>query len=191
MNEIQIIRSQLNAERQRAGAIANAYLSALQRAEDNGVPGSPALQEFRQACVDYLASVLTWFEARDQRLADLTRARLILDDAARRAVEEVLARSGRGRETLEKLEAACAAESVSRGALQASWQDFANYLAAVWGTRRDELDALLAANSRVTDWRSVAGVDADSILEERQRYARVCALLPAGVSLAAPAAAGS
>jgi len=192
MNEIQLIRSQLTAERQRAGAIANACVSALQRAEAEALPGGPALGEFRQACVDYLVCVLAWFEERDQRLADLARSRLGPDDPARRTLQEVLARPGRSREALEKLEAASAAGSAPSGAAApASWQEFAHHLASVWGTRRDELDALLALNPRVADWRSVAGIDADSILEERQRYARVSALLPAGASLTAPPAPGA
>lgn len=193
MNEIQLIRRQLTAERQHAGAVATACVSALQRADGNPVPPSPTLGEFRQACVDYLVCVLTWFEERDQRLADLAQARLAPADPARRALEDVLARPGRSRDALEKLEVACATGSAGgRGsALKERWLDFARYFGSVWGTRRDGLDALLASNTRVTDWRAVGGIDADSMLEERQRYARVCALLPPGVSLtAAPAGAG-
>jgi hypothetical protein len=193
MNEIQLIRSQLTAERQRAGAVANAYVSALQRAEGETAPGSSALGEFRQACVDYLVCVLAWFEERDQRLADLAHARHTPADPARGALEEVLARPGRSREALEKLEAACAAGSASgRGnTLKERWLDFARYFGSVWGTRRDGVDALLASSTRVSDWRAVGGIDADSILEERQRYARVCALLPPGVSLTAAPASGA
>jgi hypothetical protein len=192
MNEIQLIRQQLTAERQHADAVASACVSAVQRAEGYAGPASPALGEFRQACVDYLACVLAWFEERDQRLADLAHARLEQTEPAARALEEALARPGRSREALEKLEAACAAGSAGeRGvALWERWQDFARFFGSVWGNRRERLDALFAANTRVTDWRQVGGIDADSILEERQRYARVCALLPAGVSLTvAPAAA--
>lgn len=187
MNEIQLIRTQLTAEREHAAAVANACVSALQRAEGNRAPGSPAPGEFRQACVDYLVCVLAWFEERDQRLADLAHARGGDADPGRRALEEVLARPGRSREALEKLEAACAAGGASARdtTLKERWQDFVRYFGSVWATRRDGLDALLASNAHVRDWRSVGGIDADSILEERQRYARVCALLPPGVSLTA------
>jgi hypothetical protein len=61
----------------------------------------------------------------------------------------------------------------------------------VWSARRDAIDALLAASPRTTDWRLIAGIDADSILEERQRYARVSAALPGGASLAFPRRRGS
>jgi hypothetical protein len=193
MNEIQLIRTQLTAERQHAGQVANACVSALQRAEVDAASGNPTLGEFRQACVDYLVCVLAWFEERDQRLADLAHVRLTAADPARGALEEVLARPGRSREALEKLEAACAAGNASgrESALKERWLDFARYFSSVWGTRRDGLDALLAANTRVSDWRSVGGIDADSILEERHRYARVCALLPPGVSLTAAPASGA
>jgi hypothetical protein len=186
MNEIQLIRNQLTAERQHAGAVASACASALQRAAGDAFCANSVLGQFRQACVEYLASVLAWFEERDQRLADLAHARQEAGDSAWRALEAVLARQGTSREALEKLEAACApASGADRdGAAQKRWQDFAQYFNRVWGARRAGLDALLASNPRVTDWRCVGGIDADSILEERQRYARVCALLPPGVTLA-------
>jgi len=44
---------------------------------------------------------------------------------------------------------------------------------------------LLATNSRATDWRTFGGIDADSILEERRRYAQVCARVPPGMTLGA------
>src|SRR5215469_4343660 len=124
MNEAQLIRSELTAERQHAGAVASTCVSALQRADGNDALGSPALAEFRQACVDYLVCVLAWFEERDQRLADLLHARLSADDPARRALEEVLARPGRSREALETLEAACAATTAGGrgGAASDRWQ---------------------------------------------------------------------
>jgi hypothetical protein len=193
MNEIQLIRNQLTAERQHLGSVTNACVSALQRAEGDAAPGSPVPGDFRQACVEYLVCVLAWFEERDQRLADLAHARLTAADPARRALEEVLASPGHSREALERLEAACAAGSASgrSSTLRERWLDFARYFGSVWGKRRDGLDALLASSTRVSDWRTVGGIDADSILEERQRYARVCALLPPGVSLTAAPASGA
>ena len=56
-------------------------------------------------------------------------------------------------------------------------------LAGVAVTRRDALEALLASNPRITDWRTVGGIDADGILEERRRFAGVRDALPAGVTL--------
>ena len=184
MNEIQLIRSQLALERAHASAVANACATALQ-ADGGAGSGGDSLAPFRRACVDYLACVLAWFEERDQRLADLLQARSGAD-AARRPLEEVLARAGRSREALARLEAACAAQPASSSRdRQQRWREFAEYFNGVWSTRRDALDALLSANPRPTDWRTLGGIDADSILEERRRYALVAAQLPPGVTLAA------
>jgi hypothetical protein len=42
-----------------------------------------------------------------------------------------------------------------------------------------KLDALLARNPPVTEWRAIPRIDADSIFAERARYARVKAAIPA------------
>ncbi|HKD55054.1 MAG TPA: hypothetical protein VKB72_12640 [Steroidobacteraceae bacterium] len=179
MNEIELLRDQLTTERQHARAVANVCAVVLQRPESS----TALLAEFRQSCVDYLVCVLAWFEERDQRLGDLTRARFAPEDAARRALEDALARPGRSRETLERLAAAVAGTATTVGTPPSSWSEFAQYFNGVWSTRRDAVDALLAPNPRVSDWRAVSGIDADSILEERQLYARVGERLPPGVSL--------
>ena len=173
MNELELIRSQLSAERRHAAAVADAGSMVF------AAPGAVgALEEFRQACVDYLVCVLAWFEERDRRLAQLTHS-WAPAHPARSALDEVLARPGRSREALEKLEAALGSGAV------ADWREFAQFFHGLWSTRRDALEALLNANARVGDWRTLAGIDADTILEERTRYARVRALSPAGARLAA------
>ncbi|HEY0768407.1 MAG TPA: hypothetical protein VGD47_10655 [Steroidobacteraceae bacterium] len=188
MNEIQLIRDQLAAERQHASAVANVCASALGRADVIALTSGSPLEQFRQACVDYLVCVLAWFEERDQRLSDLWHARFAPGDAARRALEEVLAHRGRSREALEKLEAAFACTSAPSSGDRAhqSWQEFAQFFNSAWSARRDAIEALLALSLRTSDWRLLGGIDADSILEERNRYARVRATLPAGASLAIP-----
>jgi hypothetical protein len=188
MNEIQLIRAQLTAERQHASTVANACATALGRRNAVALSSGSSLEEFRQACVDYLVRVLAWFEERDQRLIELWHARLAPADGARRALEDVLASPGRSREALEKLAAAlaCTTAAAPRSNAQQGWREFAQFFNSVWSARRDAIDALLAANSRTTDWRVIAGIDADSILEERARYARVRTTLPAGASLAFP-----
>jgi hypothetical protein len=190
MNEAQLIRNQLALERGHAGAVANACANALQ-GDSGAVPTSDALGQFRRACVDYLACVLAWFEERDQRLTDFMETRFKTTDPAGRALAEVLGRRGRSRDALAKLEAACsgtAAPGAAGG--QQGWREFAEYFNGLWSTRRDALDALLAANTGASDWRTLGGIDADSILEERRRYAQVCAQLPPGVTLAAWRARG-
>ena len=89
MNEVQLIRAQLAAERQNASTVANACATALGRRNAVALSSGSSLEEFRQACVDYLVCVLAWFEDRDQRLTDLWHARLAPGDAARRALEQL------------------------------------------------------------------------------------------------------
>ena len=185
MNEVQLIRSQLALERVHASAVANACATVLQ-ADAGAAPTGNSLDQFRRACVDYLACVLAWFEERDQRLTDLIEVRFEAADSARRAFEEVLARRGRSRDALAKLEAACAA-SADSAAHRRGWREFAEYFNAIWSTRRDALEALLSSNTRAGDWRTLGGIDADSILEERRRYALVAAQVPPGVTLGAVA----
>jgi len=169
MNELGLIRAQLAAERRHAAVVADAGAGVFAaRGAD-----SAALEDFRQACVDYLVCVLAWFEERDRRLAQLAHGQPP-EHPARAPVEAALARPGRSREALERLEAALAG---------APWAEFARFFHDVWSTRRDALDALLAANASVGQWRALAGIDADTILEERARYARVRAVAPAGVRL--------
>src|SRR6201987_893762 len=105
MNEVQLIRQQLAVERQHVGAVANACVALAGDVADGAA--AAGLGQFRRACVEYLACVLAWFEERDQRLAELLQARSAAADPARRTIEEALARRGRSRETLAKLEAAC------------------------------------------------------------------------------------
>jgi len=183
MNEVELIRNQLALERAHVGAVANACATAMQGDERAGAT-SDSLGQFRRACVDYLACVLAWFEERDQRLTDLLQARPRSTDPERRSFEEVLARPGRSREVLAKLEAACAGSTASGSAARRQgWREFGEYFNAVWSTRRDALDALLSTNSRATDWRTFGGIDADSIIEERRRYAQVGSQVPPGVAL--------
>jgi hypothetical protein len=165
VNEIQLILRQLRAERERAVAIARACAAAEPHSP---APGRPTLEEFRQASVEYLACVLAWFEERDQRLGE-RYAQLPSDDPDRRAVERILTGSGGSREALGQLE-------------HGRWQEAARLLAGPWTARREALEERLAANPRVADWRAVGGLTADSILEERRRYARVRPLLPAGAA---------
>ncbi|HVN45195.1 MAG TPA: hypothetical protein VMT66_08065 [Steroidobacteraceae bacterium] len=183
MNEIQLIRNQLALERAHASAVANACAAVLPGDTAAG-PGGEPVGAFRRACVAYLACVLAWFEERDQRVVDLLQKRFGAADPARRAFEEVLARPGRSRDALAKLEAACGGPQTSAGTRgPQAWSAFSDYFNGVWSTRREALDALLASSNRAADWRALAGIDADSILEERRRYAMVVAQAPPGVTL--------
>jgi hypothetical protein len=160
MNELDLIRRQLHSERSRVREVALASTA----------PG--ATTALRQPAVDYLVFVLTRFEERDQMLAEQYRSRLAPSDPARREADEILSRPGTSREALATLEAALGSGQDAATGPQL-WIAFAQFVEGPWRSRRDAIDALLERNTRVADWRAVSFVDADSIVEERARYARV------------------
>lgn len=173
MNELEIIRSQLAVEQSRAAQVANACAAA------------GATAPFREACVSYLVWVLARFEERDQSLSELLVARQSPANATvaanARHLGSLISRSGTSREALSRLEAALAAgESQAAGT---GWQEFARFFSSTWGPRRAALEAALAEHLSVADWRAVSAIDADSMLEERKRYAGVIAQLPPGMEL--------
>jgi hypothetical protein len=190
VNEIQLIRAQLEVERERAQVIAAACAAALAQTSPGALSSASPLEQFRQACVDYLVCVLAWFEERDRRLAGLLD-RYDPHDATREALDAALTRPGRSRDALEKLEAAFAAPAAGA----ARWQEFVHYLSGPWSARRLALEGLLAAGGGTPEWRAVSGIDADAMLEERNRFARVNAALPPGLKLPvarrAPGAVGT
>ncbi len=160
-----VIRNQLRAERDRAIEVGLACTTAARDTEGTA--------DLRQACVDYLVFVLTRFDERDQRLAELYRNRR---EPAARQLEEALARTGTSRDALAKLESALGAASAgSAEDADRRWTELAQFFEGPWRTRRTALEALLEQNTRIEDWREASFVDADSILDERARYARVAA----------------
>lgn len=191
MNEIEIIRSQLAAERSHAAEVANACAAAL-----GAMAVQPAAEEatvlFREACVAYLVRVLARFEERDQTLAELLAARPSLAGTAAtsdtRPLRDLISRPGTSREALARLEAALAASE--SGLARTRWQEFARFFNAAWLPRHAALEEALARHSSVADWRAVCAIDADSMLEERNRYALVQARLPAGIELRGTPAPG-
>jgi hypothetical protein len=187
MNEIELIRAQLATERQHAAAVAKACASALSAALAQTGESLSALQSFRQAGVDYLVWILTRFEDREQVFRELVHSRLPADDPTRREVDATLALPGTSREVLAKLEAALASTSVAATSADADqpWHEFLRFFSGPWSGRRDELDMLFEGDAKVADWRAVSGIDADSIFEERSRYARVRSVLPVGIEIPA------
>jgi hypothetical protein len=177
VNEIQLIRAQLDTERDRAGAVVQACARALASADLPTPAAGSAIAAFHRAALAYLTRVLTGFDARDQRLREVC-VHLTVDDPDRsHSLEKVLAEGSSGREALARLESA-----VDR---QELWQELSRFVTGPWKTRRDAIDRALASRLRVADWRAIAGVDADSILEERRLYAQVRQHLPPGMAATA------
>ncbi|HEY2035677.1 MAG TPA: hypothetical protein VGG96_01595 [Steroidobacteraceae bacterium] len=185
MNEIEIIRSQIAAEQSHAAEVANACAAVFGSESAARAGSSEATALFREACVSYLVWVLARFEERDQTLSELLAARQRLASgptaASVRHLASLIARSGTSREALSRLEAALAAGEAP--AARAGWQEFTRFFDSAWAPRRATLDGALAEHLRVADLRAVYAIDADSILDERKRYARVAAQAPAGTGL--------
>ena len=179
MNEIELIRTQLSVERQHATAVAWACVSALAAAP---AAVMTSIEPFRAAGTEYLAWILARFEEREQVFHDLIRKRFAAADPHRQAVEAALGAPGSNREALAKLEAALAANpEANTTALR--WGEFLKFFTGPWSTRRDELDRLMQLLPKVTDWRTVSAIDADSIVDERTRWARVKATMPPDTEL--------
>jgi len=163
MNELELIRGQLRAERERVSDIARACAAA------------GATEGLRQVAVEYLVFVLTRFDERDQRLAEQWSAQPS-------SLDQTIPRQGSSREALARLEAAVAGDDddddQDNGEQADRWSAFAEFCENPWRLRRDAIDALQQTKLRIADWRTVSFVDADSILEERTRYTRVQGKLP-------------
>jgi hypothetical protein len=159
MNEIQLLREQLAAERRHVRAVASTCAGALRCAPTS--QQTPTLAALSEASTTYLALVVGWFEARDARLTAL---------GTHLPPGEAL-----GREALDKVRAGAN--------LAEAWGACAALLSGAWDSRRASIEALCTANLRVTGWRAFARIDADSIREERALYVRVRAALPAGLEL--------
>ena len=181
MNELEIIRSQLAVEQSHATEVAHACAAVF-----GATAAAPAVSDattlFREAGVSYLVWVLARFEERDQTLSELLASRQSPANgagaASARHLAGLIARSGTSREALARLEAALAAGETA--AAPAHWQEFARFFDSAWAPRRAALASALAAHLAVADWRAVCAIDADSMLDERNRYALAVAHLPAG-----------
>lgn len=184
MNELEIIRSQVAVEQSHAAQVANAC-AAVFGATGSAAAPSEATASFREACVSYLVWVLARFEERDQTLSELLAPRQSPANGAAAAsvrhLGSLIARPGTSREALSRLEAALAAGESADA--RAGWQEFARFFNSAWVPRRAALDAALAEHLGVSDWRAVCAIDADSMLDERRRFARLATQLPAGIEL--------
>src|SRR5690242_8370787 len=182
MNELEIIRSQLAMEQSHAAEVANACAAAF-GSTGAAAEESEATALFREACVSYLVWVLARFEERDQTLSELLASPhpRSTDNAVATArhLSDLITRTGTSREALSRLEAALAAGESE--AARERWREFARFFNSAWAPRRAALEGALAANLGVVDLRAVCAIDADSILDERSRYACVVAQLPAGI----------
>jgi hypothetical protein len=182
MNELEIIRSQLAIEQAHAAEVVDACAAVFGRTDP--VPSASDASPFREASVSYLVWVLARFEERDQTLTELLASRQAAGGSAAAGAQQLVSlvgRSGTSREALSRLEAALRAGESP--AARAGWQEFGRFFNSAWAPRRAALEAALVEHLPVADWRAVCAIDADSILDERNRFGRVAAQLPPGTEL--------
>jgi hypothetical protein len=185
-SEVELIRRQLAHERRHATLVAQACVTALEASRVQ-VLDSLDLTAFCQTCIEYLVWVLKRFEQRDRMQLSLGYSRHGGEDR-RRELAEVLGRAGRSREALTRLETAldhAGEKGMSAQAHPATWREFAQFFCGDWSARHEALDEIFGRIATVAEWRSVAGIDGGSILDERNRFARVQAAAPHGIELRA------
>lgn len=59
------------------------------------------------------------------------------------------------------------------------WRRFAEFFELEWSKRQVRIEAATNLDGSIAAWRAAAPIDADSILQERERYARITALCAA------------
>ena len=64
------------------------------------------------------------------------------------------------------------------GASERRWREFLHLFNERCASHFATVDELLRRNLQVTEWRARSGIDADSIMAERSRYARVKGTVP-------------
>ena len=178
MNESDIIRGQLATERIHAAQVVNACVSLFGSERELAQPPPSA---FREASVNYLVWVLSRFEQRDQLLAEHIARQRATHQPLHSALAALEAQEGTSRQSLARLEAALAAPSPE--AARAAWLAFGRFFNSLWCERRLAIEQHLSALPGMASWRAISALDADSILQERARYAQVAAHLPAGITL--------
>ena len=183
MNELEFLRRQIATERGHMAAVRSACAASLAQPD---VPPDPG---FLESCADYLVYVVSRFNDQDEAHASLLRPRLDATDAAGRAViDDLLATLAANREAIGRL---CQALEARRagdpddGRFIDALRNYLTFYASVLATRRHALQPLFDRHYGIAEWRLASRVDADSIIEERERYARVADRLPEGVVLAA------
>ncbi|MGC8517271.1 MAG: hypothetical protein ACP5P4_01925 [Steroidobacteraceae bacterium] len=183
MNESDILLGQLATERIHAAQVANACVAVFGTERDSPATAPTA---FREASVGYLAWALARFEQRDQLLNELIEQRHgaaggTLEDTVPIELGALAAREGTSRQALVRLERALAADAPQQA--RTAWLAFGEFFNTHWSARREAIERHLARLPRIGSWRAVGVIDADSILEERARYAQLAAHLPPGITL--------
>lgn len=178
MDELALLREQLALERDHRSAVRNAARAALEARYD-----PEHLQAFAVCALDYLL----WSGSRGVEQDDSKLRLLRSRTPSSAAIEHKLLDSH-----------APFLEEPAKAVLQLKAEGdpverLRAYLAlpeSAHSSGRPLPDGALERYLRIEDWRELAGIDADSILEERERFERLRAALPGGVSLGSGVSGG-
>lgn len=182
MNEIQFLRDQVSLERRHMTAVKDALGAALEARFDEAL-----LRPFCLAAVRYLLFAMQRFHRQDAKHAELLLARLPAEAVADRTrVAEVAAAlegAHAGLGPLAEAAAAAADPDAPAAPLIAACRDYVRWFETRLRDRRHSFHDLFDACYGIEEWRAASFVDADSILEERERFADVRQVLPPGITL--------
>lgn len=163
MNETDLILRQITIERLHASE-----LIAACRALD---PSAPRASEFIQACLGYLALIEQRWRTRVRGHAERLQA---MGDRLGGRGEPRQAALTRALAELRRLDEPPLTTGRTRQDTNSEIKSYTDFLMS-YVTSIGDLDTLVAPLYTVADWRAVAALDADAVLEERRRYAALSA----------------
>ncbi|MBK7250358.1 MAG: hypothetical protein IPI06_05630 [Gammaproteobacteria bacterium] len=182
MNELQFLRNQLGLE--------DRHFEDVRRVCEAGIAAGfeqTRLDELCRTGVRYLCVVGERIGQREHAHVALLRARLAPDDAPSRGIVSELESAARARGlVLAALARALEhrrADELSAVEFLATCREQFAALDAPHTRRPHMIGHLLDRHYRMADWRHAAHIDADTILDERERYGRVRAKLPRSLEL--------
>ncbi|MBV6415686.1 MAG: hypothetical protein CMLOHMNK_00199 [Steroidobacteraceae bacterium] len=170
MDELAILRDQVATERRHLAAVKKACRAALQAGG-----GAQRLTDTCRAAASYLAFGARRLHAQDHAHCVLLRPRVPRGDTANHALLDDL------EQTLKQLQGALQSLEAAADPV-AGIGAYLDFIDNVLARRRHNLEHLFRTHYTIDDWRAASLVDADSILDERERFAAVRAAFPAGFS---------
>lgn len=159
MNELELLRGQLETEMRHFSAVLCACSEVLQK------PGRGS-EEFLRAGLEYLAFAVE----RLQGDCDPGDPDPELTQALRSAQAESGAPSVSGTPPGSGTPPLSGAPPVSGAPAATHWQRFAALLERQLQTRQAAIQAARLRGATIAEWRAVARLDADSIVREREQY---------------------
>jgi hypothetical protein len=189
MNELEFLHQQVSLERRHMAEVRSACQAAIEAGFSE-----PILDEFGGLCAAYLVFILDRFNAQDQKHVDQLHPRLTADEAGFAPVLDDLRQTlVQSREAVDLLRQALDARrrgETTAAELVLALQSYLRFYEGTLRRQQPQLAPLFARHYDLADWRAASFVTADSVLEERSRFAAVSAQLPPGIELKTPGRSG-